>query len=157
MPIMSGRRWHVVRIAALAVFAGLIFPAAAWAANVAGVWATAENKSHIEVTACADDESKLCGKIVWLKEPLNKDGEPKTDRNNPEENLRERPILGLPLLAAFEKTEDPTVWEEGKVYNPEDGEIYSCVMTLQANGTLGVRGYVGLPIFGKSQEWTRVK
>ncbi len=48
-------------------------------------------------------------------------------------------------------------WDGGRIYNPEDGETYRSTMTLDGNGTLRVRGYVGAPIFGRSQTWTRVR
>jgi uncharacterized protein (DUF2147 family) len=137
---------------ALAVLTG---PAAA--ANVLGTWATAEDKSHVEIVACAAAPDKLCGSIVWLKEPNDEAGQPKTDKNNPDEALRTRPVVGLPLLSGFvpDITEQGR-WTDGEIYNPEDGETYSCTMELLPDGRLEVRGYVGLPIFGKSQIWTRV-
>ncbi|MDP6689178.1 MAG: DUF2147 domain-containing protein, partial [Alphaproteobacteria bacterium] len=52
--------------------------------------------------------------------------------------------------------EEANVWNDGTIYNPEDGEIYSCTMTLVDGRTLKVRGDVGLPLFGKTQVWTRV-
>ncbi len=126
----------------------------AWAAGAIGTWATKEGKSHVTITACGD---KLCGTIVWLKEPLNDKGEPKHDANNPDKALQGRPIIGLPLLANFEATDDANYWENGKIYNPEDGEVYSCTLTLVDSDTLEVHGYVGLPLFGKTQVWKRVK
>ena len=118
-----------------------------------GLWATDGGKSHVRIEACGD---KLCGHIVWLQEPLDENGVEKTDKNNPDEGLRARKIVGLPLLTRFVPGEDANEWIDGKIYNPEDGETYSCTMTLQADGTLKVRGYVGLPIFGKTQIWTPV-
>ena len=147
----------VVRSEALLTAFCLAFlggPAAA--ADVPGTWATAEEKSRIEIVACADAQEKLCGSIVWLKEPYDDAGQPKTDRNNPDPALRSRPIIGLPLLSGFAKAAEPGVWEDGRIYNPEDGDTYSCTMTLLDDGRLEVRGYVGLPLFGKSQIWTRV-
>ena len=126
------------------------------AADVLGTWATAEDKSHVEVVPCAEAAEQLCGSIVWLKEPNDDTGQPKLDKNNPDPALQSRPIVGLPLLAGFVKAAEPDVWEDGEIYNPEDGDTYSCTMTLLEDGRLEVRGYVGLPLFGKSQTWTRV-
>ena len=154
---MGGKKFQSSFLGAIVALGCYLLPASVQASNVIGLWATEEEKSHVEIKACEGDENKLCGTIVWLKEPLNDEGEPKTDRNNPEKALQERQIIGLPLMADFEKTDDPNVWEEGKIYNPEDGETYSCVITLLKADLLEVRGYVGLPLLGKSQEWTRVK
>lgn len=137
-------------------FALVLFPvlAQAGAGNVLGYWFTEGNKSKVEIEPCGD---KLCGKIVWLKEPKTKEGKDKTDAHNPDKSLRSRKILGLALLSDFVKGTDGNSWEDGKIYNPEDGETYKCTMTLQDDGTLEVRGYVGIPLFGKSQIWTRAK
>ena len=143
--------------ALLTAFALALWTAPAAAADVLGTWATAEEKSHVEIVACPDAPEKLCGTIVWLKQPNDEAGVPKTDKNNPDEALRSRPIVGLPLLSGFEPDiTEAGRWTEGKIYNPEDGETYSCTMELLPDGRLEVRGYVGLPIFGKSQIWTPV-
>jgi uncharacterized protein (DUF2147 family) len=146
-----------MKIGGFIVVVGLLLPGVALANSFVGVWSTEEDKSRVEIKACADDEAKLCGTIIWLKEPLDDKGKPKTDKNNPEEQRRGRPILGLPLLSGFEKTDDPKVWGDGKIYNPEDGEVYSCTMELLSDGVLEVLGYIGIPLFGKTQEWQRVK
>lgn len=142
--------WTIRLAACLLLLAATAF----WSAGVqaaTGLWATEGGKSHVEIAPCGE---KLCGSIVWLKEPLDDEGAAKTDKNNPDEALRDRPIVGLPLLAGFVPGEAANEWVDGTIYNPEDGETYSCTMTLQSDGSLKVRGYVGLPIFGKSQIWT---
>ena len=98
----------------------------------------------------------MCGNIIWLKEPLNDQGGPKTDINNPEPTMQSRPIIGLPLLVDFTAGEEADVWESGTIYNPEDGGNYNCTLTLLDSETLKVRGYIGLPLFGTTQIWTRV-
>lgn len=145
------------RVIAALVAGGLFL--AAWpalAGDIFGRWATEEEKSHVEIVACPDAPEQLCGTIVWLKEPNDEAGQPKTDKNNPDEALRDRPIIGLKLLNGFIAAQVPNAWEDGKIYNPEDGELYSCVMTLMEDGSLEVRGYVGIPLLGQSQIWTRV-
>ena len=128
---------------------------AAFAGTAIGVWATEGGKSHVAITKC-EEETKLCGHIIWLKEPLNDEGKPRHDANNPDVAVQARPIIGLPLLANFVPGDEDDVWSDGTIYNPEDGEIYSCTMSLLDANTLKVRGYVGLPLFGKTQVWTRV-
>ena len=122
------------------------------ASSPVGVWLTEGGKSQVEIAECED---RLCGTIVWLAEPLDDEGREKTDKNNPEDSLKSRAIIGLPLLDRFVPGDEENVWIDGKIYNPEDGETYSCTLTLQEDGSLKVRGYVGLPLFGKTQIWTR--
>ena len=128
---------------------------AAPSASPVGVWATEGEKSHVQIEACGDT---LCGSIIWLKEPLTDQGKEKTDINNPDPALRERKILGLALLSGFvPEKDDPNMWDQGKIYNPEDGKTYSCKLTIVDGKTMKVRGYVGMPLLGKTQVWTRVE
>ena len=124
-------------------------------ASPVGVWANEGETSRIKIEDCA---GKLCGVIVWLKEPLDSQGNEKVDKENPDASLKSRKLLGLRLLDGFAKKEgEATVWENGTIYNPNDGKTYKCTLTVKDARTLNVRGYVGLPIFGKSQTWTRVE
>ncbi len=47
----------------------------------AGVWYDDTGKGAVKIEICTP--TTLCGKIYWLKEPLNAKGEPKTDKYNP--------------------------------------------------------------------------
>ena len=46
---------------------------------------------------------------------------------------------------------------KGTIYDPRDGKTYKCRMTLKKDGTLEVRGYLGLALFGKTVVWTRIE
>ncbi|MEH6547535.1 MAG: DUF2147 domain-containing protein [Sneathiella sp.] len=120
-------------------------------ADVTGVWSTVDDKSHVKIEPCGD---KFCGKIVWLKEPNNPEGKPKKDLNNTEESLKTRPILGLELLSGF-MPESKTEWEDGTIYNPEDGKTYSSTLTIAKSGVLEVEGCV--LFLCKTQVWKKVE
>lgn len=121
-------------------------------ADVTGTWSTVEGKSHVVIAVC--DGDKFCGTINWLKEPNNEEGAPKKDINNKDEGLRDRGILGISLLKGLEKTGD-NEWDDGYIYNPEDGETYSSEMKLIDDNTLAVKGCV--LFFCKEQLWSRVQ
>lgn len=135
------------------VLAGLTAAGAARAADdpAFGLWLSENGRAIIEIAPCAD---KACGKIVWMKEPLNAEGKPKIDKNNSDSALASRPICGLPLVGDFVKGA-PGEWNDGYIYDPESGDTYTAFMIAQPDGTLKVRGYVGISIIGKSQIWTR--
>ena len=124
---------------------------AAFAEDILGLWDTGE--SRVEIYACGD---LLCGRIAELDEPLDKNGKPKLDTENPDVALRSRPILGMDLISGFSRA-GKRKWEDGTIYDPRDGKTYKCVMKLKRDGTLKVRGYVGVSLFGKTVEWTRVE
>ena len=81
-------------------------------------------------------------------------GKEKRDVLNPNDALKARPICQLPMLGGFNKT-GPGEWEDGWIYNPEDGDTYKSRIVLQDDGRLRVRGFIGVPWLGKSQIWTR--
>jgi len=150
----------VIRKFALAAVALLLSAGAAAAqattsaAIPLGRWQTEGGKSHVQIYACG---AQLCGRIVWLREPLGKDGQPKVDLRNPDQSMRARKIVGLQMLWNFAKASDPNKWDGGRIYNPENGETYKSTLTLRRDGKLEVRGYVGLSLFGQSQYWERVR
>ncbi|OIN57483.1 DUF2147 domain-containing protein [Arsenicibacter rosenii] len=121
---------------------------------IVGTWLNGTKKGHIQLYKQGD---KYFGKIVWLKEPNDPaTGKPKTDVKNENAANHNRPVLGLVNLTNFEY-DGGNVWDEGKIYNPEDGKTYSCKLTLKDANTLDVRGFVGISLIGKTQTWTRVK
>jgi uncharacterized protein (DUF2147 family) len=119
--------------------------------SILGNWQPPERDSIVEIYVCED---KVCGRVVELDEPLDDDGNPKTDISNRDKALRSRPILGMELLAGFTMKE-PGDYREGQIYNPRDGKLYKAVLTVRKDGTLKVRGYVGVPALGKTQIWVR--
>ncbi|MDA1261106.1 MAG: DUF2147 domain-containing protein [Planctomycetota bacterium] len=149
---------HLTRGALGALGAGLVLlvlVVAPWAdeASLLGVWETPEAKSNVEVYECG---LALCGRLISLKEPLDDEGNEKLDRRNKDETMHARPIVGIELLTGF-VADGPGTWSGGHIYNPEDGKTYKCKLTLQDDGTLKVRGFIGLSIFGQTQIWRRLR
>ena len=134
-----------------------VFEAAAQSGEadlVTGTWLVQDKNAKIRIYG---KNGKYYGKIVWLKEPKDEHGKEKTDKENPEESLRSRPLIGLIMLRDFEYDEDRE-WEDGEIYDPKNGKTYSCNMTLSEDGkTLDVRGYIGFSFIGRTQTWTRVE
>ncbi|KAA9345678.1 DUF2147 domain-containing protein [Adhaeribacter soli] len=117
-----------------------------------GVWTNEPKDARFEIFQCGD---KLCGKIVWLKEP-HRDGKPKTDINNPDKKLQSRPIHGLVFIQNFEY-DSGNKWDDGTIYDPLSGKTYSCYMKMLSKDQMEVKGYIGVSLIGRSQKWTRVK
>ena len=125
------------------------------AAEAVGLWATEEDKSHIEIYRCGD---RLCGKIAFLGEPLDEEtGLPRVDGENPDPSLRERPILGIEILEIPATADKKGVWRKGRIYDPESGNTYKCQMWLEEGGQiLKLKGYIGVPVLGRKTTWRRL-
>jgi uncharacterized protein (DUF2147 family) len=119
---------------------------------IVGVWESGNGKARIKIDKAND---KFNGRIVWLREPNDETGKPKLDKNNPEEALRSKPLLGYSMLKDFSYKGEKT-WEEGTIYDPESGSTYSCTITMTDENTLDVRGYIGVSLFGRTDVWKRV-
>lgn len=119
---------------------------------ILGVWESGSGKARIKIDKVAD---KYNGRIVWLREPKDEAGKPKLDKNNPDESLRSKPLLGYSMLKDFSYGGDKN-WEEGTIYDPESGSTYSCTITLIDENTLDVRGFIGVSLFGRTDVWKRV-
>jgi uncharacterized protein (DUF2147 family) len=137
-------------------------PAAAQAPSVMGTWLTAAKTAQIRIAPCPDAaRGPICGTIVSLQNAKGPDGnvvapDAATDFRNSDPALRGRKIVGMVLLYDF-KAAGPNAYEEGTIYNGENGKTYKANVALQADGTLRLRGYVGSPMFGETQIWTRVQ
>ena len=108
------------------------------AENAAGTWVMENGKITVRVIPCGGN---LCGKIVGMKKPLNKKGQPKRDKHNPNPSLRKRPVIGLTIMTSM-KADGDRSWS-GEIYNPDDGNTYASYMTLE-NGRMKVKGCVAI-------------
>jgi uncharacterized protein (DUF2147 family) len=119
---------------------------------IVGVWKNGEGTGIIKITKNGE---KYQGRIVWLKEPNDPEtGKPKLDKNHPDEANHTRPVLGLTNAWGFEY-KGKNVWDDGKIYDPKNGNTYDCTMKLKDANTLDVRGYIGVSIIGRTDVWTR--
>jgi uncharacterized protein (DUF2147 family) len=118
-----------------------------------GVWMPGHGKAKVKVTKVG---TKYYGKIVWLKEPTYEDGTKKRDKNNADPKMHETPLLGYKILKDFEYTGKKT-WENGTIYDPENGSTYSCTIKLTDKNTIDVRGYIGVSMIGRTDTWKRLK
>jgi uncharacterized protein (DUF2147 family) len=47
-------------------------------------------------------------------------------------------------------------YERGAILDPESGKLYRATMKLDGDGRkLGVRGFIGFSLFGRTQTWVR--
>ena len=122
-------------------------------AQAEGVWLNQDATAHIEIYK---NNNKLYGKIIWLKEPNDEQGKPKTDPLNSNEKMRTRSRLGMVILVGL-KANGANYWDGGTIYNPKSGKTYSLQIKLQPDGKLHLRGFIGVSLLGETQMWTRVK
>ncbi|MBD8049538.1 DUF2147 domain-containing protein [Limnohabitans radicicola] len=69
-----------------------------------------------------------------------------------------KPKIGLEIIRGGQQSDGKTVWEGGKILDPENGKNYSLRLTpIEGGKKLEVRGYIGAPLLGRTQTWIRVQ
>ena len=152
-------RFILVIFLLLLVFTPLAKAAPAGGDAITGLWEVADGGGRIEISRCS---AGYCGVIAWLRDPFyppddkgGMAGRPLLDRENPQKELRSRPQLGLRIMAGYTFRGD-TFWDDGTIYNTENGKTYRSNITLKSPDRLELRGYLGMPLLGGSTVWKRV-
>lgn len=137
-----------------AFFAILFISAFAKEPDISGVWLVGDKDYKIELYRTVN--GFIEGKVVWMKEPNDKYGKPRTDVDNDDPAKRNVPVLGLKTVYNFKWDEASGQFINGNVY--KKGTVYCGKMKLNTDGTLYLRGYVcKVKFLGKSDTWVRSK
>ena len=115
------------------------------AKGVMGEW-RAPTTAVLRVYACGKD---VCVKLIKPSGDVTR-----KDAHNPMEGMRGRPLCGLELGSGFKRVDDDHA-NEGRLYDPNSGHTYKGTMTAEGD-SLKLRGYIGIPLFGRTETWQRV-
>jgi uncharacterized protein (DUF2147 family) len=133
---------------------GLPAGIASAAASPEGRWLTEKKSGIVEIFRCGAGTETLCGRLAWFRMKADDPNPQALDLNNPDPAKRNQKLCGLVFMTGF-KPAGGNEWKEGTVYDPDGGKLYSAMMTLQADGTLRLRGYVLITLIGASEVWSR--
>jgi uncharacterized protein (DUF2147 family) len=131
-----------------------IAPAFADDSSPVGLWkniddATGKPKALIRIT---ENNGALQGKIEQLFRAPSEDQNPKCDKC--EGARKDQPIIGMEILSGLKKDGDE--YAGGEILDPNNGKVYKSKLHLtDAGKKLSVRGYIGMPMLGRSQVWVR--
>ena len=126
----------------------------AFAQSPAGLWktvddATGKEKAIIRITEAG---GVFTGKIEKLLDAAKQDS--KCDECT--DSRKGQPVVGLTISRNIKKGESH--WEGGDILDAANGKVYRARLTLsEDNKKLDVRGYMGTPMFGRTQTWSRVQ
>ncbi len=116
--------------------------------DIVGVWMPSEGTSYIKIFKEKDKE-RYHGKIVWLKEPNDEKGNPKTDPEG-------KAMLNMLNLRNF--VFEDGEWSDGTIYDPKSGSTYYCTIEMKNMDKLEVRGSVDpFGLVGRTDTWVRMK
>lgn len=143
-----------IQFIVLAFVLAIVLPVSAQkkANDIVGFWLNQDADAKVEIYKSGD---KYYGKIVWLKTPIDPvTKKEKLDSKNPDNSLKQRPILNLEILKHFVFDGD-NEWNDGAIYDPKSGKTYSCLIKFEEANKLKIRGYIGVSLIGKTTYWTR--
>lgn len=140
-------------VAACALIAG---SAVAQSASPRGLWKTIDDETGKPKALVRIDEAngEMRGKIEKVFQP------PEAEQNlvcqKCEGELKDQPIIGMTILSGMKPDGDE--YSGGRIIDPSNGKVYKSKMVLSPDGkTLAVRGYIGVPMLGRTQTWQRVE
>ncbi|MDP1728421.1 MAG: DUF2147 domain-containing protein [Bacteroidota bacterium] len=122
--------------------------------DILGTWLNASGEGKIKIFKSGE---YYYGNLIWLKNPLNDKGQPKVDDKNPDASKRSRKIQGLLILTGFTYDTKSKHWDNGQIYDPKSGKLYSCKMSISSEGKLNIRGFIGISLIGRTESWTRAE
>ena len=123
----------------------------------AGLWRTIDDdgkteKSTVRITA---NGGVLTGKVEHITDPAKA-----TEVcSKCEDDRKDKPIVGMVIISgAKQDAEESNVWAGGLILDPAKGTTYKVRLKVIDGGKkLEVRGYIGSPMFGRTQTWIRAE
>ncbi len=122
--------------------------------GIAGRWIALEPdmRTTRALIVIARDGGQVVGTITQLFDQADDNHDPICQQCEGAD--RNRKIVGLPIL--FLSLEERDGQYRGRILDPEDGRTYRCVATPDITGNkLTIKGYIGMPIFGRTETWIR--
>ena len=157
MPIGSGTRGAaksaaMIWLAVLATLAPWPGSACAQAPSPAGLWTTYSDRTGKPdgLVRISETDGVFTGIVVEVLSATD----PNPVCELCEGELKGKPVVGLTILRGLRREGEG--YGGGTILDPDDGRTYRCKALLRDGGArLEVRGYVGAPVFGRTQVWVR--
>lgn len=138
---------------ALAVSVGSV-----WAQSTpVGVWKTIDDKTKTERAQIRITEAGgvFSGKLEKL---LAADAKPDSVCDKCSDDRKDKPIVGMEVLRGVKRGDGDNTWDGGTILDAAEGKVYKVRMqTADGGKKLEVRGYIGVPMMGRTQTWIRVE
>lgn len=119
-----------------------------------GLWkniddVTGKPKALIRIT---ENAGQLQGTIEKLFRAPEEEQNPRCEKC--EGTFKDQPIIGMTILSGLKKDGDE--YSGGQILDPANGKVYKSKLSVIEDGKkLHVRGYIGVPMLGRTQTWVR--
>jgi uncharacterized protein (DUF2147 family) len=134
----------------------LVWSGPAWgqASTPVGLWQTVSDRTGQPdgLVRILEVDGEYIGTVVAVYSPPAPDAHPLCELC--QGDLKNRPVVGMNILRGVRRTAN--TYSTGEILDPDEGQVYKCRIALLDDGRkLEVRGYIGIPLFGRSQTWIR--
>ena len=121
-----------------------------------GVWKTIDDKTNEPSSLIKIEEvnGNLEGTIIKTFTKPNE--KPLVYCTLCKDERKDKPILGMKIMTDL-KRDKPGVWSDGRILDPEEGEIYRVRVATEDGKKMDVRGYIGIPLLGRTQVWYKAE
>ena len=121
-----------------------------------GVWKTIDDKTNQPASLIKIDEVNgvLQGTII---KTFPTPGEtPLVYCNLCKDERKDKPLIGMKIMSDLKK-DGLGSWSDGKILDPKNGETYKVKLTTEDGKKMDVRGYIGVPLLGRTQIWYKAE
>jgi uncharacterized protein (DUF2147 family) len=139
-----------------ALMLALLAGAACAQASPVGVWKTIDDDGKTEKSLVRISEAggQLSGRVETVFDAAKQDSV--CDKCSDER--KDKRIVGLTILRNVSKQVDDDYWAGGEILDPNNGKVYKVrLKPVDGGKKLEVRGYIGMPLLGRTQTWVRVE
>jgi len=150
---MNIKKKFAIAVSVIALHAGAYAQA-----TPAGLWKTIDDDGKTEKSLVRISESAgvLSGKVEKLLDPKTP---PDEVCDKCSDDRKGQPVLGMTIIRnVTHSADDPGLWDGGDITDPKNGKVYKVRLKPTDGGKkLDVRGYIGMPLLGRTQTWYRVE
>ena len=127
-------------------------------ATPVGLWKTIDDETKAEKSLVRITETNgvFTGRIEKL---MAADAKPDAVCEECTGERKGKPIVGMTIISGIKKNaEHEDLWDGGTILDPNNGKTYKLRLKPSEDGKkLEVRGYIGAPMFGRTQTWFKAE
>ena len=121
-----------------------------------GTWKTIDDKTNQPASLIKIEEinGQLEGTIIKTFPRPNET--PLITCNLCKDDRKDKPIIGMKIMTDL-KRDSAGAWSGGTILDPKEGEIYKVKLSTEDGKKMDVRGYIGIPLLGRTQVWYKAE
>ena len=120
-----------------------------------GVWKTIDDKTNTPSSLVKVEEVNGALEGTIIKTFFQPNETPLVYCTLCKDDRKDKPIIGMKIMTELRRTK-PGYWSNGKILDPDEGEIYQVKIGTEDGKKMEVRGYIGFPLLGRTQVWYKV-